>query len=100
MNFYKWFVGVSIVLLHGLVAVVAYEQRAKTDFLNKKIDALYRIHRLTGQSQRSSKVLKCYKNPPLLKQALPARSPTEPGVTKAASCHPYPKNKLKPCISL
>lgn len=50
MTFFKWFVIVSIVSLHGLVALVAYEQRVKTEWLNKKINTLYRTHRLRSKS--------------------------------------------------
>ena len=100
MNFYKWFVGVSIVSLHGLVAFVAYEQRAKTVWLNKKINALYRTHRLGHRVKRGSKVLKCYKNPPLLKQPLPVMSPMGSEATKAPPCHPPPKNRVKSRINL
>ena len=64
MSFFKWFVIFSIVSLHGLVAFVAYEQRAKTVWLNKKINALYRTHSLGHQVKRGQKVLKCYKNTP------------------------------------
>ena len=100
MSFFKWFVTCSIVSLHGLVVFVAYEQRAKTVWLNKKINALYRTHRLGVQSNRSSKVLKCYKNPPLLKQPLPVMSPMGPEATKAPPCQSPSKMKLKPRINL
>ena len=64
MSFFKGFVTCSIVSLHGLVVFVAYEQRVKTVWLNKKINALYRTHSLGHQVKRGQKVLKCYKNPP------------------------------------
>ena len=99
MSFFKGFVTCSIVSLHGLVVFVAYEQKAKTDFLNKKINTLYRTHRLGFQSNRSLKVLKCYKNPSL-KQPLPARPPMGPEATKTPLCQSLSKMKLKPHINL
>ena len=71
MSFFKWFVIYGIVSLHGLVAFVAYEQRAKVVWLNKKINALYRTHRLGGLSNRDPKVLKCYKKSPPKKSLKP-----------------------------
>ena len=85
MGFYKWFLVVSLVSIHGLVAYVFYDQRARTDFLNKKINAVYRTHRQGGQSNRGSKVLKCYKKLPSLKQGLPGRG----------ACPNTPKDKTR-----
>lgn len=58
MTFFKGFVIVSIVSLHGLVAFVAYEQRSKAVWLNKKINALYRTHRLGIKSFKTKCVSK------------------------------------------
>ena len=100
MTFFKGFVTCSIVSLHGLVAFVAYEQRAKTVWLNKKINALYRTHRMGHRVKRGQKVLKCYKKPPLLKKTFSARPPIGLGVTKASPCHPLPKNKSQSRVNL